>query len=127
MTEAPADSADQDMVAESSEPAADAAGTYELATQDLSAEELIGSPVYGSDEANLGEVGDVVFANGGEIEAVVIDVGGFLGIGEKPVAVQFNSLNVQKDVNGDVQLMIQATQEQLEAAPTYVNETAAVQ
>ena len=49
------------MVAESCRAAADAAGTYELATQDLSAEELIGSPVYGPDEENLGEVGDVVF------------------------------------------------------------------
>jgi sporulation protein YlmC with PRC-barrel domain len=125
VTEAPAD-ADQDLVADGAEPAADA-GTYELATQDLTAEELIGSPVYGSDEENLGEVGDVVFADGGEIEAVVIDIGGFLGVGEKPVAVQFDSLNVQKNVNGDVQLMIQATQEQLEAAPTYENETAAVQ
>ena len=41
--------------------------------------------------------------------------------------MQFDALNVQKDVNGDVQLMVNATQEQLEAAPTYVNETAAVQ
>jgi sporulation protein YlmC with PRC-barrel domain len=126
-TEAPADSADQDTVAESAEPAAEGTAAYELATQDLTAEELIGTPVYGADEENLGEVGDVVFGSGGEIEAVVIDVGGFLGIGEKPVAVQFDSLNVQKDVNGEARLMIQATQEQLENAPTYQNDTAAVQ
>ena len=68
----------------------------------------------------------MVFAKSGEIEAVVIDVGGFLGIGEKPVAVQFDALNVQKDTAGDMQLMINASQEQLEGAPSY-EEQAAVQ
>ena len=95
---------------------------FELATQDLSADDLIGTTVLGTNEENIGEVGDVVFAQSGEIEAVVIDVGGFLGIGEKPVAVQFDALNVQKDTAGDMQLMINASQEQLEAAPSY-NET----
>ena len=92
---------------------------YELATQELTAGELMGSAVYGTNDENLGEVGDVIFADSGDIEAVVVDVGGFLGVGEKPVAVQFDALNVQKDTNGDLQLMVNATQEQLEAAPTY--------
>jgi predicted outer membrane protein/sporulation protein YlmC with PRC-barrel domain len=100
---------------------------FELATQDLSAEDLIGTAVVGTNEENIGEVGDVIFAQSGEIEAVVIDVGGFLGIGEKPVAVQFDALNVQKDTNGGVQLMINASQEQLEGAPSYEAEQAAVQ
>jgi sporulation protein YlmC with PRC-barrel domain len=113
----------QDVIAGSQE----GTGAYELATQDLSAEELIGSAVYGSNDENLGEVGDVVFADSGDIEAVVVDVGGFLGVGEKPVAVQFDALNVQKDTAGDVQLMINASQEQLEGAPTYQEEQAAVQ
>ena len=99
---------------------------FELATQALSAEELIGSAVYGVDDQNIGEVGDVLFDQTGEIEAVVIDVGGFLGLGAKPVAVQFDSLNVQKDVDGDLTLMVNATEEQLEAAPSF-DETAAVQ
>ena len=90
----------------------------------MRAEELLGSAVYGNNEENLGEVGDVIFATSGEIEAVVIDVGGFLGIGEKPVAVEFDALNVQKDTNGDVRLMVNASQEQLDSAPSYQEEAA---
>jgi sporulation protein YlmC with PRC-barrel domain len=97
----------------------------EMAAQELTADELIGTAVYGSDDQNLGEVNDVVFEQGGQIEAVVIDVGGFLGIGEKPVAIEFDALNVQKNGDGDVNLVVNATQEQLEAAPTYEEEAPA--
>jgi sporulation protein YlmC with PRC-barrel domain len=102
-----------------------AAAQFEPVTQDLTADNLIGSAVYGSNEENLGEVNDVVFDPNGGIQAVVVDVGGFLGIGEKPVAVQFDSLNVQKNGNDDFRLMVNATQEQLEAAPTYDEDAAA--
>lgn len=131
-TEQPEATAEQPEVAEApateEQPAAEGAamtGTgFEAVTQDLSAAELIGAPVLGSDDANLGEVGDVVFNADGMIEAVVVDVGGFLGVGEKPVALQFDSLQVQEDEGGNLQLMVSATQEQLEGAQAY-EETAA--
>jgi sporulation protein YlmC with PRC-barrel domain len=88
-------------------------------TQDISADRLIGTTVYGNDNDNIGEVGDVVFDKGGAIQAVIVDVGGFLGVGEKPVAVQLDALNVQKDTNGDMKLMINANEDQLKNAPTY--------
>jgi hypothetical protein len=108
------------------QPAGAAAGDaqYATATQDLSADDLMGATVYSQAEESLGDVGDVIFDQSGQIQAVVIDVGGFLGIGEKPVAVQYDALNVQKGTDGDVRLMVNATQEQLEAAPSY-EETAA--
>jgi sporulation protein YlmC with PRC-barrel domain len=99
-------------------------GEFEIASQDLTAEELLGSAVYGSNDENLGEVGDVIFDQGGSIEAVVVDVGGFLGIAEKPVAVEFDALNVQKGENGDLTLMLNASQEELEAAPSYEEQAA---
>jgi sporulation protein YlmC with PRC-barrel domain len=102
---------------------ADAAATgqqmAEIGSQDLSAENLIGQAIYSPEEETVGEVGDVIFDQSGGIEAVVVDVGGFLGMGEKPVAIQFDALNVQKDEAGDLRLMVNATQEQLENAPTY--------
>jgi sporulation protein YlmC with PRC-barrel domain len=98
----------------------DAAGTeYELASQELTADNLIGSAVYSPNEDNLGEVNDVVFDQAGTIQGVVIDVGGFLGVGEKPVAVQYDALNVQKEDNGDLRIVLNATQEQLEGAPAF--------
>jgi hypothetical protein len=50
---------------------------------------------------------------------VEIDVGGFLGIGEKPVAVSFDALRVRKDEDGNLFVRVDATKEQLEQAPTY--------
>ncbi len=50
----------------------------------------------------------------------VIDVGGFLGMGEKPVAISLTDLSVKHDENGDdMQLHVNATKEQLEEMPTY--------
>ena len=60
---------------------------YEAASQDVAASELIGAPVYGPDDASIGEISDVLFDKTGNIEAAVVDVGGFLGMGEKPVGL----------------------------------------
>jgi len=90
------------------------------ATQDISADDLIGSSVYGPDDKSLGDVNDVILDKGGMIQAVVVDVGGFLGIGQKPVALQFDAVNVQRNANnGDMRLKVNATQDQLQNAPTY--------
>jgi sporulation protein YlmC with PRC-barrel domain len=119
-----ADAPAQDM-ATAGQNATGTAQDLTTATQDLSADELIGTAVYSPDEQNLGEVNDVVLDQAGAIEAVVIDVGGFLGVGEKPVAVQFDALNVSKDVNGDMRLTVNATQDQLKQAPAYQEEAPA--
>ncbi|HWT29719.1 MAG TPA: PRC-barrel domain-containing protein [Propylenella sp.] len=113
--------ADQQQMAAGADPnaAAGAAGQFQTATQDVSADELIGAAVVSPEDETIGEVGDVLFTAEGQIEAVVVDVGGFLGIGEKPVAVQYDALNVQKNENGDMRLMVNATQDQLQNAPAY--------
>lgn len=59
---------------------------------EISAEWLTGSAVYNMQEERLGNVNDVILGRDGEISAVVIGVGGFLGIGEKDVAVEYESL-----------------------------------
>jgi sporulation protein YlmC with PRC-barrel domain len=102
-------------------------GTATVEGEDISAENLIGTAIYSPEEETVGEVGDVILGQDGAIEAVVVDVGGFLGVGEKPVAIQFDALNVQKDTNGDLRLMVNATQEQLENAPSYEAEEATAQ
>jgi hypothetical protein len=48
-----------------------------------------------------------------------VDVGGFLGIGEKPVAVGFEALRFRRDEDGALFVRVNATKEQLEQAPTY--------
>src|SRR3954454_18410912 len=56
------------------------------------ASKLVGVDVYGTDNAKVGDVREVLLNQDGAAEAVVIGVGGFLGIGEKDVAVPFKAL-----------------------------------
>ena len=49
----------------------------------------------------------------------MVGVGGFLGIGEKDVAVPFDELQVVEDEDGDIRLIYSATKEQLEAAEAF--------
>jgi PRC-barrel domain protein len=57
------------------------------------ASKLVGVHVHGTDDARVGDIREVLIDRGGGVEAVVIGVGGFLGIGEKDVAVPFKALD----------------------------------
>ena len=124
---APADKADDTAAAEgtdSTETAAiDRSSLKELTTADISAESFVGTTVYGANEENIGEIGDVVLSQDGKVESVIIDVGGFLGVGEKPVAVGMDNLTFMADEDGDQYLYTTFTKEQLDAAPAYDEST----
>lgn len=53
---------------------------------------IVGVPVIGMDHVRVGTIEDVLVDVTGRIQAVVIGVGGFLGVGEKYVAVPFDQL-----------------------------------
>jgi len=56
------------------------------------ASDLIGTRVVGANNESIGDINDVIMDRNGQIMAAVVGVGGFLGIGEKDVAVPFKSL-----------------------------------
>jgi hypothetical protein len=58
----------------------------------MMASKLIGTTVVSTSNESIGDVNDVIVDRNGQAMAVVIGVGGFLGIGEKDVAVPFQSL-----------------------------------
>jgi hypothetical protein len=60
-----------------------------------SAEWLTNSNVYSPQDENIGTINDIILSSDGSVEAVVIGVGGFLGIGEKDVAVNFDALEMR--------------------------------
>src|SRR5262249_56549772 len=80
--------------------------------------DFIGTPVNGKDGQQLGRISNLVFDQDGRIELAVIGVGGFLGIGEKEVAVPFDSVK-SDTVNNKHVFVLDATKEQLQAAPPY--------
>lgn len=85
----------------------------------IRAEDFVGTTVYGANDENVGEIGDVILSQDGNVEAVIIDVGGFLGIGEKEVAVSMDNLAFLSDENGNMYLYTSFTKEQLEAQAEY--------
>lgn len=74
--------------------------------------------VYDRADSKIGEITDVLVNKEGQIEAFIVSVGGFLGIGEKDVAVPFNAVSAtQKD--GKWYLTMNATKDALKSANGY--------
>lgn len=106
--------------------APDREGLKAVEAKSFSAENLIGVTVYSAGNENIGEVSDVILAKGGAdgaVEALILNVGGFLGIGEKAVAVSFDSLEILTDEDGDMYAYSRFTEDQLEAAAEYDPDT----
>lgn len=88
------------------------------AADDWLASRMIGSTVYGPADESVGDINDVVVASNGQVKAVVIGVGGFLGIGEKNVAV--NPTALQRVTDGDkVRYELATTKDELTNAPEF--------
>ncbi len=80
----------------------------------MRASKLIGASIYDVQNENIGSVQDLILSRGGEVSAVVIDVGSFLGMGGKYVAVSMNDLKTTND-----RLTLGRTKDQLKAAPAF--------
>jgi sporulation protein YlmC with PRC-barrel domain len=90
--------------------------------QFITASDFIGKRVYDTNGENIGEVNDMILSAEGDTRAIILGVGGFLGIGEKDVAVSVDAVKIVQD--GDSQrLVVEATKEMLENAPTYDRNT----
>jgi sporulation protein YlmC with PRC-barrel domain len=85
----------------------------------IRADDLIGSTVYGANDENIGNVGDVLLNTEGSIDAVIVDVGGFLGLGAREVALGLDDVEVMHDESDNWYIYTAYTQEQLETAPEY--------
>ncbi len=85
---------------------------------DVLASELMNADVENPQGETLGSISDVVIHDELGIKAVVIGVGGFLGIGQKSVAVNYAEIERVRD-NGDVTLVFAATEDDLDAAPEF--------
>ncbi len=85
------------------------------------ASKLIGASVTGPDNKSIGDINEIIFGRDGELKAVVIGVGGFLGMGEKNVAVPFDALTVARKPDSDAieKVTVTYTKDQLKNAPKF--------
>lgn len=89
---------------------------------DRLASNIIGMPVYDgsrNDSNNLGNINDLVLDASGNVEAAIIGVGGFLGIGEKQVAVDFEALQWVVAEDNTERFVIETTIDDLTNAPDF--------
>jgi sporulation protein YlmC with PRC-barrel domain len=85
------------------------------------AKDLIGQTVYAPDKAKIGSISDLILSKDAKtVEGFVIGVGGFLGIGEKTVALKMDRLQMTPNSEGDgLMLMMGANKEELKNTPTF--------
>ena len=86
----------------------------------LAKQELIGQTVYAPDKAKIGSISDLLLSKEGKaVEGFLIGVGGFLGIGEKSVAMKLDRLQISPAAEGGLQLTMDVKKEELVNTPTF--------
>jgi sporulation protein YlmC with PRC-barrel domain len=75
--------------------------------------------VYDQNNNKIGEVMDVLLDKSGKVTSLILGVGGFLGAGEKDVAVPFDAVKVTNNNNNKWYLVMNATKDELKSAPGF--------
>jgi sporulation protein YlmC with PRC-barrel domain len=75
--------------------------------------------VYDPSDSKIGEIMDVLVERDGKVAALVVGVGGFLGMGEKDVAVPFNAVQFKTKDNNKWYAVMNTTKDALKNAPGY--------
>ncbi|WMT90513.1 PRC-barrel domain-containing protein [Pelagibacterium sp. H642] len=88
-----------------------------LAESELTESVLKDATVYGADDHKVGQVSHL--HGTGSMAEAVIDVGGFLGIGSKPVAVPLGQLDFMRDEDGNVHAVTSWTKDELKDMPEH--------
>jgi sporulation protein YlmC with PRC-barrel domain len=96
-----------------------AADSSSLAGSHWLASDVYKASVYDPKQNKIGDIDDLVInKDDGTISKAVIGVGGFLGVGQKDVAIPFNELKVASN-SDKTWLVLDESKSQLKAAPAY--------
>jgi hypothetical protein len=82
------------------------------------AQGVLGREVRSAADENMGRIIDVIVDRAGNVRAAVIDFGGFLGVGSRKIAVDWNALHFTA-VDGNGRITVEFTRDQVKAAPEY--------
>jgi sporulation protein YlmC with PRC-barrel domain len=74
--------------------------------------------VYDPSKNKIGEIKDLLIDKSGQVQAVILSVGGFLGFGEKDVAIPFNAVYPSQR-RGKTSFTVNVSKEDLKKAPAY--------
>jgi hypothetical protein len=79
---------------------------------------ILGREVLSSTGEDMGRIVDVLVDHGGQVRAAITDFGGFLGVGSRKIAVEWNALHFAP-AEADAKITLELTRDQVKAAPEY--------
>lgn len=94
------------------------AGTAAAVLSKNKAQAILGEPVVSPKGENMGRIVDVIVDKQGTPRAAIIDFGGFLGVGSRKIAVDWNALHFSPSGKGE-RITLDFTRDQLKSAPEY--------
>jgi len=92
---------------------------YAVQPADMTVTALMRTDVYNLQDERLGRIEDLVIGGGREIAAIVVGVGGFLGIGERYAALPPNAVVLTRQPNGSMRAVVDATRDALRNSPEF--------
>lgn len=103
-----------------SAPAKESTGDFNASGQ-MAGSALIGAKIHNDAKETVGSVNDIYLDDSGNVKAVVVSVGGFLGVGAKNVAVKWDDLKFGKD-GKSLMITTSLTKDALKGMPDYKDE-----
>lgn len=91
---------------------------YTVQPGDMRTSRLIGASVRNAAGENIGDINEILLDKSGRVAAVVVGVGGFLGIGEREVAMSWDAIQVRMEGSGNPAITVNATRDELRSAPS---------
>lgn len=116
--DAPADTTADETATATADAAATDNSAVINADGSLNASKLIGLDVQSPEDQKVGDIGEVVLDKEGQVEGVVVDVGGFLGIATHPVLLDWKDVTLASQ-DGKDRAVVNLTKEKLEQMPAY--------
>jgi hypothetical protein len=82
-------------------------------------EGILGREVRSATDENMGRIVDVLVDRAGQVRAAIIDFGGFLGVGSRKIAVDWNALHFPQPGKPSEKIALELTRDQVKSAPQY--------
>jgi hypothetical protein len=98
-----------------------AEGYTQVEPRAVSVDDLKGANVYDANHENVASIDEVLISPDGNVERVLLDVGGWLGMGARTVAIDMDKLEVHRGRDGDVRVYVNMTEEELRQLPEHSN------
>ncbi len=92
---------------------------YTVSPADMLASTLMDLDVHNLQNEGIGEIDDLIIDEGKNIRAVVLSVGGFLGIGDRRVAVQPSSIIITREGGDNLKAVVNTNKVELQNAPEF--------